>query len=194
MKKMYKLAIPLMGSILFTSTAMSQVENISGDSLVQYGKEDAYWVSEVTCADESKRVVQHKTDGELWCGKTVKGFCDETKESAAIKVCGSQYSQALSQIQATKQARNNAVKAEQRAKDQQAERERAQQRRAADERIVQQRIEREKRAAAAEPIRKQINIEEELILIEQEKLELRRQELELQRRAAEIEAKLKTES
>jgi len=188
MKTLLKSAMLFLGASLFAGTAMSQVSNISSDNLVQYGKDEAYWVANVTCSDEGKRTIQRKTDGNEWCGKSVEGFCETTKENAAKKVCGAQYTSALTLLEEAQQARDNAAQAEERAK--RAERERAEQRRLADQRIEQQRIEREKKAAAAAPLKKQITIEEELIQIEQEKLNLRRQELELQRRAVEIQALL----
>ncbi len=207
MKRVLKPVITFVSTMLFASSAMSQVSSISSDNLVQYGKEDAYWVADVSCADDSKRPIQRKTDSNNWCGKEVEGFCDTTKESAAKKVCGAQYTSSLSLLEATKQAQNDAAQAEERAN--RAERERADQRRLADQRIQQQRLEREQQAArqkrvadeeqriAAEkrnatpaPLETQISIQEELIQIEQEKLDLRRQELELQRRAVEIETEL----
>jgi hypothetical protein len=188
MKTVFKPAIFFASTILFSSMAISQVSNISNDNLVQYGKDDAYWVADVTCSGDSKRVIQRKTDGNEWCGKAVDGFCDGTKESLAVKICGAEYTSALSLINAAKQAQLNASRAEERTK--RAETERANQRRLADERIKQQRLERAEQEAAAAPLKKQINIEEELLKIEEEKLNLRRQELDLQRRAVEIEALL----
>jgi len=188
MKTLLKPIIFFVGAALFNSVAKSQVSAISSDNLVQYGKEEAYWVADVTCSDDSKRSIQRKTDGNEWCGKAVDGFCDASKEGTAEKICGAQYSSALSLLEATKQAQNNAAQAEERAK--RAEQERAEQRRLAEQRIQQQRAERERIAAAAAPLKRQITIEEELIQIEQEKLDLRRQELELQRRSTEIEALL----
>ncbi|MFT6406793.1 MAG: hypothetical protein ACJAQ6_000203 [Arenicella sp.] len=188
MKTVMNSAILFVSTVLFAGTALSQVSSISSDNLVQYAKEEAYWVADVTCADDSKRVIQRKTDGNQWCGKAVKGFCNTTKEGTAAKICSAQYTSSLSLLEATKQAQDNAAQAEERAK--RAERERADQRRIANQRIEQQRIERERKAAAAAPLKKQITIEEELIQIEQEKLNLRRQELQLQRRAVEIQAML----
>jgi len=204
MKTVMNSAMLFISAALFAGTALSQVSNISNDNLVQYGKDQAFWVADVTCADESTRVIQRKTDGNEWCGKAVEGFCDTTKEAAAKKVCGPQYSSSLSLLQATKQAQEDAAQAEKRAKraeqeraeQERAEQERAEQRRLANERVEQQRIERERQEAEvvaeaeAVPLKKQITIEEELIQIEQEKLNLRRQELELQRRAVEIETLL----
>lgn len=192
MKTLLKPAILFVGAALFASTAMSQVSNISSDNLVQYGKDQAYWVANVTCSDESKRVIQRKTDSNEWCGKAVEGYCDATKESTAKKICGAQYTSTLSLLEAAKKAQDNADQAEKRA--QRAERERFEQRRLAEERIKQQQLERERKAAAAAPLKKQITIEEELIQIEQEKLNLRRQELELQRRAVEIQSILDKEA
>ncbi len=188
MKTVMNSAMLFISAALFAGTALSQVSNISSDNLVQYGKDQAFWVADVTCADDSIRVIQRKTDGNEWCGKAVEGFCDITKEGTAKKICGPEYTSSLSLLQATKQAQDNAAQAEQRAK--RAEQERAEQRQLANERIEQQRIEREQQAAAAAPLKKQITIEEELIQIEQDKLNLRRQELELQRRAVEIQALL----
>jgi len=195
MKTSLKPTILFVGTTLFAGTALSQVSSISSDNLVQYGKDDAYWVASVTCTDESERIIQRKTDGNEWCGKAIEGFCDSTKESTAAKICGAQYTSSLSLLEATKQAQNEAAQAEQRAKraeqERLAEQQRAEQRRLADQRVEQQRLEREKKAAAAAaPLKRQITIDEELIQIEQEKLNLRRQELELQRRAVEIEALL----
>ena len=183
MKTVFKPCILLVCSLMYSLTAVSQVSTISGDNLVQYGKQQAYWEADVTCSDNSERVVQRKTDGDEWCGKAIEGFCEPVKENAAQKVCAAEYTSALAAREEARQARNRAVEA-QRAR--QAELQREEQRRLADQRIEQQRLEREKRAAAA-PQEKRINIEEELIRIEQEKLDLRRQELELQRRAVEIQ-------
>ena len=205
MKKVLKPAVIFATTVLFSSSAMSQVSGISSDNLVQYGKEEAYWAAEVTCADESKRVIQRKTDSSAWCGKAVAGFCDKTKEDAAKKICGTQYTSSLGLLEAARQAQNDAALAEDRAK--RAERERADQRRLTDQRLQQQRAERQareaqeqriaeqqigeaKKSATPAPLETQISIQEELIQIDQEKLNLRRQELELQRRAAEIEAEL----
>ena len=184
MKTLLKPSILFITSALFANAAMSEVSTISSDSLVQYAKEQAYWVATVTCSDDSQRVIQRKTDGNEWCGKAVDGFCDADKEAAADRICGTQYTSALSLLEATKQAQNEAAEAEERAR--RAERERQEQL-AAQQR--QQQAERERQAATA-PLKRQITIEEELIQIEQEKLNLRRQELELQRRASEIEALL----
>ncbi|MBL4671160.1 MAG: hypothetical protein JKX81_02780 [Arenicella sp.] len=190
MKTVMNSAMLFISAALFAGTALSQVSNISSDNLVQYGKDQAFWVADVTCADDSTRVIQRKTDGNEWCGKAVEGFCDITKEGTAKKICGDQYTSSLSQLQAAKQARDNAAQAEQRAK--RAEQERAEQRRLADQRVEQQRIEQQRieREQKVAPLKQQITIEEELIQIEQDKLNLRRQELELQRRAVEIQALL----
>ena len=181
-------AILFMITGLFAGSALSQVSSVSSDSLVQYGKEQAFWVANVICADKSTRVIQRKTDANEWCGKAVDGFCGDTKKSTAKKICSTQYSSSLSLLEATKKAQESAMQAEKRAE--RAERERAEQRRLASQRIERQRIEREKKAAAVAPLKRQITIEEELIKIEQEKLNLRRQELDLQRRAVEIQALL----
>jgi len=178
----------VIASSLLATGAHAEVSSISSDNLVQYGKEEAYWVADVSCSDGSKRTIQRKTDGNEWCGKDVEGFCDSTKETTATKICGAQYSSALALLETAKQAQNDAAQAEERAR--RAERERAEQRRLADQRIEEQRVERERQAAAAAPLKKQISIEEELLKIEQEKLDLRRQELELQRRAVEIQSLL----
>jgi len=175
----------VVASSLIAASAYAEVSSISSDSLVQYGKEQAFWAADVNCADGSKRTIQRKTDGNEWCGKDVEGFCDTTKEATATKICGAQYSSAMALLQTAKQAQNDAAQAEERAR--RAERERAEQRRLADQRIQEQRAERARQAAAAAPLKKQISIEEELLQIEQEKLNLRRQELELQRRAVEIQ-------
>lgn len=200
MKLVLKPSITLIRSIviassLFATAAQAEVSSISSDNLVQYGKEQAFWVADVSCSDGSQRTIQRKTDGNEWCGKDVEGFCDSTKEGTATKICGAQYTSALALLETAKQAQNEAVQAEERAR--RAERERAEQRRLADKRIQEQRAERERQAAAAaaaaaaaEPLKKQISIEEELLKIEQEKLDLRRQELELQRRAVEIQSLL----
>jgi flagellar biosynthesis GTPase FlhF len=188
MKTVMNSAILFVSTALFAGTALSQVSSISGDNLVQYGKDQAYWVADVTCADESTRIVQRKTDGNEWCGKEVEGFCDTIKEAAATKICGPQYTNSLSLVVAAKKAQDDAEQAEQRAK--RAERERTEQRRIANRQLEQQQLERERKAAAAAPLQKQISIDEELIKIEQGTLNLRRQELELQRRAVEIQALL----
>ena len=188
MKLTLKLYTTLLTSMLLTATAAAQVSSISSDNLVQYGKDQAYWESEVSCSDDSKRTIQRKTDGSEWCGKDIEGFCDATKESAATKICGTQYSSALALLETAKQAQNDAAQAEQRAR--QAEQQRARQDRLANER----QLELERQQAAAAPLKKKISIEEELLKIEQEKLDLRRQELELQRRAVEIEALLEKAS
>lgn len=177
----------VIASSLFTTGVYAEVSSISSDNLVQYGKEQAFWVADVNCSDGSKRTIQRKTDGNEWCGKDVEGFCDSTKETTAVKICGAQYSSALALLETAKQAQNDAAQAEERAR--RAERDRAEQRRLAEQRTQEQRAERE-RQAAAEPLKKQISIEEELLQIEQEKLNLRRQELELQRRAVEIQSLL----
>ena len=200
MKLVLKLSITHLRSIVIASSllatgAYAEVSSISSDNLVQYGKEEAYWVADVNCSDGSKRTIQRKTDGNEWCGKDVEGFCDSTKETTATKICGAQYSSALALLETAKQAQNDAAQAEERAR--RAERERAEQRRLADQRIEEQRLERERQAAAAAaaaPLKKQISIEEELLKIEQEKLDLRRQELELQRRAVEIQSLLDEKS
>lgn len=207
MKNVLKPAMIFVSTVLFTSSAISQVSSVSSDNLVQYGKEDAYWVADVTCADDSKRVIQRKTDSNTWCGKDIDGFCDETKDAAAIKICGTQYTSSLALLEAARQAQNDAAAAQDRAN--RAERERAEQRRLADQRLQEQIAERqareqriaqeqrialEKKNAAPAPLKTQISIQEELIQIDQEKLDLRRQELELQRRAAEIEAELNKNS
>lgn len=193
MKLVLKLSIThilsvVVASSLLATTAHAEVSSISSDNLVQYGKEQAFWVADVSCSDGSKRTIQRKTDGNEWCGKDVEGFCDSTKEKTATKICGAQYSSSLALLETAKQAQNDAEQAEQRAR--RAEQERAEQRRLADQQIENQRIERERQAAAAAPLKKQISIEEELLKIEQEKLDLRRQELELQRRAVEIQSLL----
>jgi len=186
MKSILKQHTTLLLSLLsLTLTANAEVSGISSDNLVQYGKEQAFWVSDVSCSDGSTRTIQRKTDGSDWCGKEIEGFCDTSKEGAATKICGAQYTSALSLLETAKQAQNNAAQAEQRAR--QAEQERARQSRLASERQAQ----RDRQAAAAAPLKKKISIEEELLKIEQEKLNLRRQELELQRRAVEIETLLK---
>lgn len=200
MKLVLKLSIThlcsvVIASSLLATSAYAEVSSISSDNLVQYAKEEAYWVADVSCSDGSKRTIQRKTDGNEWCGKDVEGFCDSTKETTATKICGAQYSSALALLETAKQAQNDAAQAEERAR--RAERERAEQRRLADQRIEEQRLERERQAAAeaaAAPLKKQISIEEELLKIEQEKLDLRRQELELQRRAVEIQSLLDEKS
>jgi flagellar biosynthesis GTPase FlhF len=188
MKTVMNSIVLFISTALFAGTALCQVSSISSDNLVQYGKEQAYWVADVTCADESSRIIQRKTDGNEWCGKEVEGFCEATKEATAKKICGPQYTSSLALVVATQKAQDDAAQAEERAK--RAERERNEQRRVANQQIEQQRLERERKAAAAAPLQKQISIDEELIEIEQDKLNLRRQELELQRRALEIQALL----
>jgi len=182
---MLKLCTTFVASMLLALPVAAQVTSISSDNLVQYAQQQAYWESDVSCADGSKRTIQRKTDGNEWCGKAVEGFCDSTKESAAVKICETQYSSALTLLETAKQAQNNAAQAEQRAR--RAERERARQDRLANERQT----ELERQATASAPLKKKISIEEDLLKIEQEKLDLRRQELELQRRAVEIETLLK---
>jgi len=199
MKALLKSIIPFIGTVLFTSTAVSEVSSISGDNLVQYGKEEAYWVADVTCDDNSQRGIQRKTDGDQWCGIDFDGFCDTTKESTAKKVCSAQYTSSLNLLEATKQAQNSAAEAEERAKraeEARAQSIRAEQRRLADQRLESQRLERQRVANAAEvePLKKRINIDEDIIRIENEKLKLRRQELELQRRASEIQSLLGEDS
>jgi len=191
--RFFKPTLFLACTFLFVNTAMSQVSSISNDELVQYAKEQAYWVANVTCASGGKRVVQRKTDGDEWCAKEIEGYCDAAKEGAAEKACTNDYTSALTARESARQAQANAAREQARAR--QAEQQRQEQRRLADQRIAQQRAERERQAAeaAAAPLKKQINIEEELIKIEQEKLDLRRQELELQRRAVEIQALLDKE-
>jgi len=180
---MLKLYLTLIGGIV-TLNASAQVSSISSENLVQYGKEQAFWAADVSCDDGSIRTIQRKTDESQWCGKAVEGFCDSTKESAAVKICGTQYTATLSLLETAQQAQSNAEEAEQRAR--QAERERAEQSRLSDQLKQQE--------AAKAPLKKQISIKEELLKIEQEKLDLRRQELELQRRAVEIESLLKESS
>lgn len=188
MKIVFQHGLIIASSFILAEAAISQVSGISSENLVQYGKEQAYWVSNVSCADNSTRIVQRKTDGEQWCGKAIDGFCDVNKEAAAEKICSTGYTSALAALEASVRAQNSAAQAEARAR--RAEQEREQQRQLANQRIEQQRRAREQQAAVNAPLEKQINIEEELIKIEQEKLDLRRQELELQRRATEIQTLL----
>ena len=195
MKPIIKIALVLSGSLLLINPSLAQVSKISSENLVQNGK-DAYWSADVTCEGNSVRTIQRKTDANEWCGKVVAGFCANSKDAAAKKICGSEYSSTLALKQSTvkaqedaEKAQENAVRAQQRAE--RAERERAEQRRLADQRLKQQQDAQAKQAAAAASAaaasKQQTSIEEQLILIEQEKLNLRRQELELQKRAVEIE-------
>lgn len=192
MKPIIKIALVLSGTLLLINPSFAQVSKISSENLVQNGK-DAYWSADVTCEGNSVRTIQRKTDASEWCGKVVAGFCANSKDAAAKKICGSEYSSTLALKQSTvkaqedaEKAQENAVRAQQRAE--RAERERAEQRRLADQRLKQQQDAQAKQAAsAAAASKQQTSIEEQLILIEQEKLNLRRQELELQKRAVEIE-------
>ena len=173
----------------FANSAFAQVANIAPETFAQYGKNEAYFVAEVSCTEGSAtRAIQRKTDGEEWCGKEVAGYCGENKDDAAKKVCSSDYSAAISELESNEKAEKEAAAAQARAAQEQA--------RAAEARRLQQQqqqaraaqAEREKQAAAAAaPLKKKISIEEQLIKIEQEKLDLRRQELELQRRAVDVQ-------
>lgn len=185
MKSIIKIAIVLSSPLLAINPAFSQAPKVSSENLVQIN-EDAYWAAEVSCNDNSERTVQRRTNGSEWCGKEVSGFCANNKDAAAVKVCGPEYSSALSLKESSIKAKEDADQAKKRAD--RAERDREEQRRLSEQRLRQQQEEKARQAAAAAaPLKKQISIEEELILIEQEKLNLRRQELELQKRAVEIE-------
>lgn len=182
-------SILLIGFFVLSSTsAQSQVSSISAEDFAQYGTEAAYWVATVTCTDGSERKIQRKTDGNLWCGKDVSGYCRELKNEAADLVCGDSYS-VVWQNQNSAAAEEAAQReAEERRRRQQAEQRRAEQRIANQE--AQRREQQAAAAAASGPSPEQLSIEEELITIEQEKIELRKQELELRRRAVEIQALL----
>lgn len=176
-------------AVAFVSNAQAQVTNISSETFAQYGKDEAYFVADVSCNQGgAARAIQRKTDGDEWCGKDVAGFCGASKDAAAKKVCSSDYTATLEEVETKAKAEREAAAAKARAVA--AEKERAAQaRKAQQERARAAQIERDKKAAvaAAAPLKKKISIEEQLIKIEQEKLDLRRQELELQRRAVEIQ-------
>lgn len=65
----------------------ANVLSTSGESFAQYGKEDAYWVVTVNCDDNTKYVVQRKTDGEQWCPKGNNSLCSSDKSIAAKNSC-----------------------------------------------------------------------------------------------------------
>lgn len=184
MEQTVKTVLKIGSALILSGLAAANISNaavLSAEEFKQYASEEAYWVVEVDCEDGSKpRTIQRKTDGTQWCGKEIDGFCSSTKNEAAEKVCGSEYSATV----------NN--KAEAQAEQQR----RAQAQRQATEQAARDQREAEARATAAREQaaeakrQSQIKIDEQLLQIEQEKLSLRRQELELQRRAVEIRESL----
>lgn len=186
MKPIIKIAFVCSSLLLSSNVALAQVSKISSENLVQIGR-DAYWSADVTCKDDSVRKVQRKTDGAQWCGKDIDGFCETSKDAAAKKVCGEEYSSELDSLESARITQENAAKEAAAKAEASANAKREEQRRLADQRIKQQQAAAKAQQAAAAPLKKKISIEEQLILIEQEKLNLRRQELELQKRAVEIE-------
>ena len=179
----------VIGAITGSMPALAEVKSKTAEEFVQYGPEDAYWVFTATCADDQQRIIQRKTDGELWCIKDAEEFCDENRDKAADIACGPEFADSEA---AEEQAREAARQAEaEAARAQAAERARQERQRQERERARAAEAERAAEQARQEAAAKdQISIEEQLLKIEQEKLELRRQELELQRRAVEIQALL----
>lgn len=193
MKPIIKIAFVCSSLLLSSNVALAQVSKTSSENLVQIGR-DAYWSADVTCKDNNVRTIQRKTDGAEWCGKDITGFCETSKEDAAKKVCSSDYSSAIDSLELARKTKEDAAKEAAAKAEASANAKRAEQRRLADQRIKQQQAAAKAKEAAAAPLKKQISIEEQLILIEQEKLNLRRQELELQKRAVEIEKLLEKTS
>ena len=166
---------------LFCTSTYAQVKSVSGENFVQYGPEEAYWVFQAICDDDSERKIQRKTDGSEWCGKDLDSFCDTDKDKAADLICGPRYSEGLALQRETLRA-EDAQKRAQQERERQEEQDLVSRRRAEEERA---RLARAQAAAASESQR--IAIEEELLTIDREKLKLRREEIELQRRVNEIE-------
>ncbi|RBP48425.1 hypothetical protein [Arenicella xantha] len=187
-KQSAALSLMILAALGLSPVSHAKVKSQTADEFAQYGPEDAYWVFTVTCADDSERKVQRKTDGEQWCAKDVDGFCDTDRVIAAEKSCSEEYLAAAGQ--ASTKAKPAAPKP---SADQQraaAEKEREAKRRQQQERERAAQAAKEKADAEAkreQEAKDQISIQEELLKIEQEKLNLRRQELELQQRAVEIE-------
>lgn len=181
----------VLGTLLVLQNGHAAVSTISSEEFAQYGREDAYWVFTVQCTDDDKgRIVQRKTDGSLWCGKDIEGFCDDDKNAAAEKVCSSEYSQALINISEQQEQQQQTLadqqRAEKRATEERQRAARARER-AATERAKA--AEQRRQAAAEELRRNEISIEQKILELEQQELELRRKELEIQRRAEQAKKK-----
>lgn len=182
----------LVMSTLSAVSLAAPVTSIAPETFAQYGKENAFWEASVSCADvDAPRVIQRKTDGEVWCPKGAANLCDASKDKAAANACGDEYSSLIEQDSRAKEQEEQAEIARQKA-------EQEQQRRRQQEELRRQ------QAAAAKPkprptisadevkLRNKISIQEARIKLDQEKLVLRRRELALERRALEIEDILAT--
>lgn len=198
------LGLLLLSTTLIASHGVAAaVKSKSPEEFVQYGPEDAYFAFTATCDDDAKRVVQRKTDGNEWCVKGIKGFCDENKETAAEQACSSELALAMGTVQSSQKEADAAKQAEaertaqaakleqerlakeeqERARAADLERERAAARVAAQEKA-------RKDALAAQSLKKKVQVEEELLKIDEELLELRQKDLDLQQRQTEIAEQL----
>lgn len=166
----------LLASAISNTLFAADVTNVSSESFVQYGKENAYWAVSVSCDDGlSDRVVQRKTDSETWCPKDDDSLCSEDKLVATQNACSPAY-----QAEVIATAKKKALESRRRAKAAEA---------AAKEKENAERVIREAELA----LQNKISIDEQLVAIEQKRLELSQQELEIDRRIVEIDEILKTE-
>jgi len=171
------------------SIAISAVDSLTTDEIVQYGPQDAYWQFTASCSNGAKRVVRRKTDSDNWCALDLDNFCDTNRENAAQKTCSESFDEQYAQSESVRKAQQEAANAAARMRNDErlaTERRAAEQR--AREAAAQARVERE--AQRVEDARNQLSVEAQLLKIEQEKLQLQRQELQLMRRAMEIEEEL----
>ena len=91
MKKTTYSLIAIFLTLINQPTLAANVASVSEVNFTQYGKEDAYWVVTVTCDNQSKHIVQQKTDQDRWCPKGSNDFCSEDKNTAFDNVCSDAY-------------------------------------------------------------------------------------------------------
>jgi len=91
MKKTTYSLIAIFLTLINQPTLAANVASLSEVNFAQYGKEDAYWVVTVTCDNQSKHIVQQKTDQDRWCPKGSNDFCSEDKNTAFDNVCSDAY-------------------------------------------------------------------------------------------------------
>lgn len=177
-------------------TSASNVASVSQESFAQYGKEDAYWVVTVACDNQSKHIVQRKTDHDTWCPKANNNLCSDDKKIAFENACSNESTvetEVVKAVKVVKAAEIEKVKVNETENAKVAVQKKRVQTLAAQD--VQEKATIEQRIRAAEQkIQQQFFIEDSLASIQKEIRTLDGREQEIQQRLAQINELIESEN
>ena len=189
------------------------VKSLTAEQDVKGADGVVYTESYVDCASSSElRAIRRPLAGGKWCGKDAPGYCSSRKITAAKKVCGRSYSEALDDVPQSGQrvSATSAIAGV-------ATAEKAGQEAEKKAPVTAGAVESPVKAPAEEPAaaektapavaeksavaddrtdaanQRELEIEKERLKIEQERLELRRQRVELQKQELELQRALEAQ-